>query len=893
MADAIAEYLLACAVEGKSLRTVKAHDETLRVVCRIVARANLPVTTDGFAAADVDRFLQTIMDSPVSLGTRHRRFRETRAFFSWCTRMGFVTKHPFTGIPNVRVEQKVIQPFAEDEIQRLLAACDRATAFGCRNRDDHPALTRHGRAGAGAAPCGGPRHRHWELRRIHIRQGKGRKQRVVPFGQGPETAIRDYLMRFPGRRRAASSLRPAESGDRWRRSSTPLALFTSSYRRESHAESAPCLDERYWPPVRPRRTRAATGRRRAHTISSSCFHVMAQTRRAGGLWARQLRRIWNPGWDFGPQTGDQKPMCAALRGPGGYAVPEGSSAMVEAPSAVYRLADEYVQRVAALDPLAATSMGVPGHEMEMTDFSPAGIDARLHLDSETRTALRDAPLEDARDRIARDVMFERLELEAELYDAGEHVRDLNILRSPTQRIRSCFDLMPRATTDDWRNIASRMGKVPQGLASVRQTLDAGLAQSLGAAARQAAALAHQCKVWSGQQKEGQASFFHGLVDTYAATPIHDDGLAQELRTAAARACSAYAEHARYLTEQYLPRATPLDPVGRERYQLRSRGFNGIELDLEETYAWGWEEIWRIQDEMAQTAERIKPGATVAEAIEVLEADLERAIEGEEPFRNWMQALQDQTIASFDGVHFDIPQPVKKIEAMIAPLGGALAMYYTAPSEDFSRPGRTWYPTGGRTRFPLWREVSVAHHEGVPGHHLQIAQTRHRGDTLSRYQRLLAGTSGYVEGWALYAERLMAELGYLEAPRRLHGSALQPSPARRARRHRYRHAPPARDSLTGGLPQRRGVDAGAGAALLDSTLLLPGGYARQRDRPLPGLSRASHQLQGGGALLACRPRAGAGQGWRNLRPQGLAYPGAQSGPDGTRSDAAGAGTAPTA
>ena len=132
--DAIAEYLMACEVEGKSPRTVQTYDETLRVFRRIVAAANLPVILNGFAAADVYRFLKAIMDSPVSLGTRHRRFRETRAFFSWCVRMGYVPKHPFTGIPNVRVEQKVIQPFTEEEIQRLLDASDPATAFGCRNR---------------------------------------------------------------------------------------------------------------------------------------------------------------------------------------------------------------------------------------------------------------------------------------------------------------------------------------------------------------------------------------------------------------------------------------------------------------------------------------------------------------------------------------------------------------------------------------------------------------------------------------------------------------------------------------------------------------------------------------------------------------------------------------
>src|SRR5690242_19802066 len=100
--------------------------------------------------------------------------------------------------------------------------------------------------------------------------------------------------------------------------------------------------------------------------------------------------------------------------------------------------------------------------------------------------------------------------------------------------------------------------------------------------------------------------------------------------------------------------------------------------------------------------------------------------------------------------------------MIAPPGGAAAMYYTGPSEDFSRPGRTWYPTLGRTRFPLWGEVSIAYHEGVPGHHLQVGQVRHRSDRLSRPQRT-SGASGYMEGWALYAERLMDELGYLTEP----------------------------------------------------------------------------------------------------------------------------------
>ena len=101
--------------------------------------------------------------------------------------------------------------------------------------------------------------------------------------------------------------------------------------------------------------------------------------------------------------------------------------------------------------------------------------------------------------------------------------------------------------------------------------------------------------------------------------------------------------------------------------------------------------------------------------------------------------------------------------MIPPTGGALIPYYTGPSEDFSRPGRTWWPVDGGTRFPKWGEVSIAYHEGVPGHHIQVAGVRLLAEELSRFQRTLTFISGHGEGWALYAERLMGELGYLENP----------------------------------------------------------------------------------------------------------------------------------
>jgi uncharacterized protein (DUF885 family) len=241
-------------------------------------------------------------------------------------------------------------------------------------------------------------------------------------------------------------------------------------------------------------------------------------------------------------------------------------------------------------------------------------------------------------------------------------------------------------------------------------------------------------------------------------------LISRLEQGAAGASAATVELGRFLRDELAPLAREKQPVGRERYQLASRFFLGATVDLDETYAWGFTELHRLETEMRAVAAQIAgPGATVDDAVAALDRDPSRTIEGKEAFRDWMQNLADKSLADLHGVHFDIPEPVRRIECRIAPTSDGV-IYYTGPSEDFSRPGQMWWavPQGIGT-FSTWREVTTVYHEGVPGHHLQIAQTAYRSDVLNRWQRLMAGCSGHAEGWALYAERLMDELGYLDDP----------------------------------------------------------------------------------------------------------------------------------
>jgi uncharacterized protein (DUF885 family) len=425
------------------------------------------------------------------------------------------------------------------------------------------------------------------------------------------------------------------------------------------------------------------------------------------------------------------------------------------------LASRYVDQSAVLDPILATSRGVVGHDAEMTDYSPDGQAARAALDRTTLAELSQIRPLPEHDRIAANVMRERLQVGIDQDAAGERLRDLRIIGSPFQSIRQCFDLMATGTEADWEVIATRMERVPHSLASFEAALREGQSRKIVAARRQALVCADQGATWSGQKKS--PPFFHVLASKYFGVGAPNSSLHSRLSAAALRASEAYAQATRFLREEYAPAAAERDPVGSERYQLWARAFLGTAIDFDETYRWAWDELHRIEDRMAAVAARILPGEPLPAVVHLLETDPSRSIEGVEAFRDWLQDLMDRTIAELDGTHFDIAEPVKRVEAMIAPPGGAAAMYYTRPSEDFKRPGRTWYPTLGKTRFPLWGEVSTAYHEGVPGHHLQLAQLTYMATALNRFQRVGAFVPGYSEGWALYAERLMGELGYLQDP----------------------------------------------------------------------------------------------------------------------------------
>ncbi|MFF3751574.1 DUF885 domain-containing protein [Streptomyces sp. NPDC002018] len=462
------------------------------------------------------------------------------------------------------------------------------------------------------------------------------------------------------------------------------------------------------------------------------------------------------------------------------------------PPSPRRIADSYADALIVLDPVLGTILGDRDSHARLPDFSPEGRAqlARLAGDTLRRLAAtgrpEPAPAPDdpaagphlhggpdvpagpdlhtgpdadsasdaAIERNCARLLRERLTAELAMHESGETLRSVSTIFSPVHQIRTAFTLTPTADDEDWRAVERRLRALPASLDSYRASLAEGLRRGLPGGPRQITAMTGQLDDWTGHG----GGWFSQFVAPGPRT------LRKELESAAREATSAVGRLSNWLSEVYGPGvAGSPEVVGRERYAVSARYFNGTDLDLDEAYAYGWSEFHRLLGEMRTEAARILPDAeTPWTALSHLDTH-GHAVEGQEAVRVWLQDLMDEAVTRLRGTHFDIAGRVARVESCLAPAGSTPVPYYTSPSQDFTRPGRTWLPTMGRTRFPTYELVSTWYHEGVPGHHLQLAQWAHLSDRLSRYQTGVGTVSANAEGWALYAERLMDELGFLSDP----------------------------------------------------------------------------------------------------------------------------------
>ncbi len=424
-------------------------------------------------------------------------------------------------------------------------------------------------------------------------------------------------------------------------------------------------------------------------------------------------------------------------------------------STPFEISDVYVERLVELSPEFATSIGDPRGADRWSDYGVAGFEAAVELARATRAKLAEHLDHPERDqRTAARVLAESLDRRIESHEAGDHLVDLGHLASSFRGLRTIFDTMDQNSRSGWDAIAGRLEGLPRAFEQYVSRLEVGRTAGRVVVRRQVVSVAEQASALAGDDSAYRRLVHRAEQRGFGST---------RLTSAAGAAMAAASDFAGYLEDTYLPSSRDRDAVGRETYERKAGQFLGMDVDAVAAYEWGWYEFQRLVDEMTAVARRIEPDSTLESMTARLEADAELRADSPEAFCEVIEARLVDAVQRLDGSHFDVDPRIRTITVNIAPPGGALGAYYLRPSEDFSRPGSVWYSVGHQREFPLYHQISTAYHEGFPGHHLQIATAMANADRLSRAHRLTVWYPGYGEGWAMYTERLMGELGFLERP----------------------------------------------------------------------------------------------------------------------------------
>lgn len=427
----------------------------------------------------------------------------------------------------------------------------------------------------------------------------------------------------------------------------------------------------------------------------------------------------------------------------------------------FDIADDLVDDLCSISPLLSTQLGIPGSDhLWGNEFGLDGLEERRAVRKAYRALVVPALESDQhREALAARVMLGVFdEMEAE-YRSGDHFRDLRHMASSFQRIRSIFDVMPATTEDARDNVVARLRTVDRPLAQYRELLERGVAHGIVVARRQVVSVVEQAR----RMAEDPASF-----DAIVARFAEQDLDHAELHDAARAARAEIGQFGEWLASGYLPHARESDAAGPEVYQRAADRLVGLVIDPDEAYRWGWDEFHRLRGEMERVADEIRPGAGIDAVKRYLETDPEVTASGTDELVAFVERTLSRAVHELAGTHFDVPDLLREVTVSIAPPGTPLGAFYLRPSEDFSRPGGVWYSIGDQDVFPLYQHVSTAYHEGFPGHHLQIGIAMTRTEEISRFQRLMTWYPGYSEGWGMYAEVLMGELGYLDDPQHYFG-----------------------------------------------------------------------------------------------------------------------------
>jgi uncharacterized protein (DUF885 family) len=418
---------------------------------------------------------------------------------------------------------------------------------------------------------------------------------------------------------------------------------------------------------------------------------------------------------------------------------------------VQRLAGAWWNLKLSIEPTLATELGIAGHDHELPDISGEGL-ARHR--SAARSLLDEAAALSAADlQCDASLTLEVLKHDIEDFVARSICRHecwlIDHLRGPQRSLLSLGQIVSIRSEEDRKAYHERLRRFDEYMSHHMENLRVGLADGLVAPRR-------------------HVEIVIGQLDAIAALPLDQDPLlipaadAETRRLVERVVRPAYRRYRAFLQDEVLPHAREEVglwslPIDAGCYAELIRLETTLPLSPDEVFRLGQDETQAIRHEMEELASHAFPGQDLPAVVKRLRADPAYTfLNREEIIRSARAAIKRANAALSNAFSFRPEVPIH-VEAIPSHAEAASPPGYFRPAaDDASRPATYYVNTSHPTSRSRYTSEALAFHECLPGHHLQTSFAQ-RQARIPPFQRHLL-LNAYVEGWAVYAERLADELG---------------------------------------------------------------------------------------------------------------------------------------
>ena len=425
--------------------------------------------------------------------------------------------------------------------------------------------------------------------------------------------------------------------------------------------------------------------------------------------------------------------------------------------------DDYWQTSLKLSPTRATAVGDYRYNDQLGDYSLAAIESRHKIDLGYLARIKAIAPEgfSEEDRTSHDLFERNLQENADEWDLKEYEMPIAAGNGPHTQLADLPNAVPLDTVKHYEDYIARLHQIPRALMQSEEVLRAGVRDHLVPVKFVAEKVPDQV---DGIVKADP--FLYPIKRMPASFSDADKKRLTDAITAAVQqdVLPAYKQYKAFIVSDYIPAGrTTLSieslPDGKRRYQARILRFTTTDLSPTVIHNIGLKEVDRLTGEMTVLAKANGYGTLEAFRAKI-EADPKYVPKSKEQIIDDFSRYIAQMRPKLPLLFTVIPPAPVTVEG-IPDFQAGESTHYQGGTPDGKRPGRVSVAVADPTHRSLLNDEAVAYHEGIPGHHMQIsvAQTI---PGLPEFRKH-GGNSGYIEGWALYAEGLGKEVGFYQDP----------------------------------------------------------------------------------------------------------------------------------